>query len=95
MKLKPLGDKVILKEIKAEEVTKSGIVLPNSAQEKPQEAEVVAVGTGALADGKNVTMEVEVGHRVIYSKYSGTDVKMDGETFKIVKMSDIIAIVEA
>lgn len=95
MKLKPLGDKVILKEIKAEEVTKSGIVLPNSAQEKPQEAEVVAVGTGSLADGKNVTMEVEVGHRVIYSKYSGTDVKMDGETFKIVKMSDIIAIVEA
>lgn len=95
MKLKPLGDKVILKEIQAEEVTKSGIVLPNSAQEKPQEAEVVAVGTGSLADGKNVTMEVEVGHRVIYSKYSGTDVKMDGETFKIVKMSDIIAIVEA
>lgn len=95
MKLKPLGDKVILKEIKAEEVTKSGIVLPNSAQEKPQEAEVVAVGTGSLADGKNVTMEVEVGNRVIYSKYSGTDVKMDGETFKIVKMSDIIAIVEA
>lgn len=95
MRLKPLGDKVILKQIEAEEVTKSGIVLPTSAKEKPQEAEVMAVGTGGMVEGKTVNMEVAVGDRVIYTKYAGTDVKIDGKEYKIVKMSDIIAVVEA
>ena len=77
MTLVPLGDRVVLKQVEAEETTKSGIVLPGQAQEKPQQAEVVAVGPGGVVDGKEVKMEVAVGDKVIYSKYSGTEVKMD------------------
>lgn len=91
MKLSPLGDKVVLKQILAEETTKSGIVLPGQAKEKPQQAEVVAVGPGGVIDGKEVTMNVSVGDKVIYTKYSGTEVKLDEETFIVVKQSDIIA----
>lgn len=94
MKLVPLGDRVVLKQLEAEETTKSGIVLPGQAKEKPQQAEVVAVGPGGCIDGKEVKMEVKVGDQVIYSKYSGTDVKMDEEEFIIVKQADILAIVQ-
>jgi chaperonin GroES len=94
MKLVPLGDKVVLKQLVAEETTKSGIVLPGQAKEKPQQAEVVAVGPGGMVDGKEVTMHVKVGDRVIYSKYAGTEVKLDEEEFIIVKQGDIVAIVE-
>ena len=94
MKLVPLGDRVVLKELVAEETTKSGIVLPGQAQEKPQQAEVVAVGPSGMVDGKEVTMNVKVGDQVIYSKYSGTEVKLDGEQYIIVKQNDILAIVE-
>ena len=95
MKLVPLGDRVVLKQLVAEETTKPGIVLPGQNKEKPQQAEVVAVGPGGMVDGKEVKMEVEVGAKVIYSKYAGTDVKMDDEEFIIVRQSDILAIVEA
>ena len=84
MTLVPLGDRVVLKQVEAEETTKSGIVLPGQAQEKPQQAEVVAVGPGGVVDGKEVKMEVAVGDKVIYSKYSGTEVKMDGTEYIIV-----------
>jgi chaperonin GroES len=94
MKLVPLGDKVVLKQLVAEETTKSGIVLPGQAKEKPQQAEVVAVGPGGVVDGKEVTMQVKVGDKVIYSKYSGTEVKLDEEEFIVVKQNDIVAIVE-
>ena len=94
MKLVPLGDRVVLKQLEAEETTKSGIVLLGQAQEKPQQAEVVAVGPGGVVDGKEVKMEVTVGDKVIYSKYSGTEVKLDGEEYIIVKQSDILAIVK-
>ncbi|MDD3402706.1 MAG: co-chaperone GroES [Hespellia sp.] len=94
MKLVPLGDKIVLKQLEAEEKTKSGIVLPGQAQEKPQEAEVLAVGPGGMIDGNEVTMQVKVGDKVIYSKYSGTDVELDGENYIIVKQSDVLAIVE-
>ena len=94
MNLKPLGDRVVLKQLEAEEKTKSGIVLPNQAKERPQEAEVVAVGPGGVVDGKEVTMQVKVGQTVIYSKYAGTEVKLEDETYIIVKQSDILAIVE-
>ena len=94
MKLKPLGDKVVVKQLEAEETTKSGIVLTGQAKEKPQEAEVVAVGPGGVIDGKEITMEVKVGDKVIYSKYSGTDVKLDKEEYIIIKQGDILAIVE-
>ena len=94
MKLVPLGDRVVLKQVEAEETTKSGIVLPGQAQEKPQQAEVVAVGPGGVVDGKEVKMEVTVGDKVIYSKYSGTEVKLDGEEYIIVKQSDILAIIQ-
>ncbi len=94
MKLVPLGDKVVLKQLEAEETTKSGIVLPGQAQEKPQQAEVVAVGPGGVVDGKEVTMQVKVGDKVIYSKYAGTDVKLGEEEFIVVKQNDIVAIVE-
>ena len=94
MKLVPLGDKVVLKQLEAEETTKSGIVLPGQAQEKPQQAEVIAVGPGGVVDGKEVTMQVKVGDKVIYSKYAGTDVKLGEEEFIVVKQSDIVAIVE-
>ena len=94
MTLVPLGDRVVLKQVEAEETTKSGIVLPGQAQEKPQQAEVVAVGPGGVVDGKEVKMEVAVGDKVIYSKYSGTEVKMDGTEYIIVKQNDILAIVK-
>ena len=94
MKLVPLGDRVVLKQLEAEETTKSGIVLPGQAQEKPQQAEVIAVGPGGVVDGKEVKMEVATGNKVIYSKYAGTEVKLDGEEYIIVKHSDILAIVE-
>lgn len=94
MKLKPLGDRVVIKQLEAEEKTKSGIVLPGTAKEKPQEAEVVAVGPGGVIDGKEIRMEVAVGNKVIYSKYSGTEVKIDDVEYIIVKQSDILAIVE-
>ena len=94
MKLVPLGDRVVLKQLEAEETTKSGIVLPGQAQEKPQQAEVIAVGPGGVVDGKEVKMEVTVGDKVIYSKYSGTEVKLDGEEYIIVKQGDILATVE-
>ena len=94
MKLVPLGDRVVLKQLEAEETTKSGIVLPGQAQEKPQQAEVIAVGPGGVVEGKEVKMDVAVGNKVIYSKYAGTEVKLDGEEYIIVKQSDILAIVE-
>ena len=94
MKLVPLGDRVVLKQLEAEETTKSGIVLPGQAQEKPQQAEVIAVGPGGVVDGKEVKMEVATCNKVIYSKYAGTEVKLDGEEYIIVKQSDILAIVE-
>lgn len=95
MKLVPLGDKIVLKQLEAEETTKSGIVLPGQAKEKPQEAEVIAVGPGGNIDGKEVTMQVKIGDKVIYSKYAGTEVELDKEQYMIVKQSDILAIVEA
>lgn len=94
MKLVPLGDRVVLQQLEAEETTKSGIVLPGQAQEKPQQAEVVAVGPGGLVDGKELKMEVKVGDKVIYSKYAGTDVKLEEKEYVIVRQSDIAAIVE-
>ena len=94
MNIKPLADNVVLKAQKAEETTKSGIVLTAAAQEKPQMAEVVAVGPGGLVDGKEVEMTVKVGDKVITSQYSGTKVKLDSEEYTIVKQSDILAIVE-
>ena len=93
MKLVPLCDRVVLKQLEAEETTKSGIVLPGAAQEKPQQAEVVAVGPGGVVDGKEIKMEVKAGDKVIYSKYAGTEVKLDGEEFIIVKQNDILAVV--
>ena len=94
MTLVPLGDRVVLKQLEAEETTKSGIVLPGQAQEKPQQAEVIAVGPGGMVDGKEVTMQVKTGQKVIYSKYAGTEVKLDGEEYIIVRQSDILAVVE-
>ncbi len=94
MKLKPLCDRVVIKQLEAEETTKSGIVLPSQSKEKPQQAEVVAVGPGGMVDGKEIKMEVKVGDRVIYSKYAGTEVKLDEEEYIIVKQNDILAIVE-
>ena len=94
MKLVPLFDKVVLKQLVAEETTASGIVLPGAAQEKPQQAEVIAVGPGGVVDGKEVTMQVKAGDKVIYSKYSGTEVELEKEKYVIVKQSDILAVVE-
>ena len=94
MNIKPLADRVVVKLVEAEEKTKTGILLTASAQEKPQVAEVVAVGPGAYEDGKLIPMEVKVGDKVITSKYSGTEVKMDGNEYTIVKQSDILAIVD-
>lgn len=93
MKLVPLGDRVVLKQLVAEETTKSGIVLPGQSKEKPQQAEVVAVGPGGTVDGKEVKMEVKVGDNVIYSKYAGTEVKLDEEEFIVVKQNDILAVI--
>ena len=94
MKLVPLGDRVVLKQMEAEEKTQSGIVLPGQAQEKPQQAEVIAVGPGGVVDGKQVKMELAVGDQVIYSKYAGTDVKINEEEYIIVKQNDTLAIVK-
>lgn len=94
MKIKPLADRVVVKSVEAEETTKSGIILAASAKEKPQVAEVVAVGPGGLVDGKEVKMTVKVGDKVITSKYSGTEVKCDGTEYNIVRQSDILAVVE-
>ncbi len=94
MKLSPLGDRVVLKQLEAEETTKSGIVLPGQSKEKPQQAEVIAVGPGGIVDGKEVPMQVKVGQKVIYSKYAGTEVKLDDEEFIIVKQNDVLAVIE-
>ena len=94
MKLVPLFDRVVLKQLIAEETTKSGIVLPGQAKEKPQQAEVIAVGPGGVVDGKEITMQVKAGDQVIYSKYSGTTVEIDDEEYIIVKQDDILAICE-
>ena len=95
MKLVPLGDKIVLKQLEAEETTKSGIVLPGQAKEKPQEAEVIAVGPGGNIDGKEVVMQVKPGDKVIYSKYAGTEVKLDDDQeYIIVKQSDVLAVIE-
>ena len=94
MTINPLADRVVVKMVEAEEKTKTGIILTASAQEKPQIAEVVAVGPGGMVDGHEVTMEVKVGQKVITSKYAGTEVKADGVEYNIVRQSDILAIVE-
>ena len=94
MKLVPLADRVVLKQLEAEQTTKSGIVLPGQEKEKPQQAEVIAVGPGGVVDGKEIKMEVKVGDKVIYSKYAGTEVKLEDEKFIIVKQSDILAVIE-
>ena len=94
MKLVPLGDRLVLKQLIAEETTKSGIVIPGQSKEKPQQAEVIAVGPGGTVDGKEVKMNVSVGQQVIYSKYSGTNVEVDDEEYIIVKQDDILAICE-
>ena len=94
MKLKPLADRVVIKMVEAEEKTKSGLILTGSAKEKPEVAEVIAVGPGGTVDGKEVKMTVKKGDKVITSKYSGTEVKMDGVEYNIVRQSDILAIVE-
>ena len=94
MTLRPLLDKVVLKKVEAQETTKAGIILPGSAQEKPQVSEIVAVGPGGLVDGKEVVMTLKVGEKVITGKYTGTEVKLDGEEYTIVAQSDILAVVE-
>ena len=94
MKLKPLSDRVVLKSLEAEETTKGGLILTGSAKEKPQVAEVIAVGPGGIVDGKEVKMTVKVGDKVLTSKYSGTEVKVDGEECTIVRQGDILAVVE-
>lgn len=91
MNIKPLGDRIVIKMVETEETTKSGIVLPGTAKEKPQIAEVVAVGPGGMIDGKEVTMELSVGDRVITSKYAGTEIKLDGEEYTILKQGDVLA----
>lgn len=94
MNIKPLADRVVIKMLESEETTKSGIVLPGAAKEKPQMAEIVAVGPGGVSEGKEIVMEVSVGDKVIVSKYAGTEVKLNGEELIIVKQSDILAKVE-
>ena len=94
MNIKPLADRVVIKLVEAEEKTKAGIILTSAAQEKPQIAVVLAVGPGGMVDGKQVDMIVKAGDKVITSKYSGTEVKVDGEEYTIVRQSDILAIVE-
>lgn len=94
MNIKPLADRVVIKMTEAEETTKSGIILAGSAKEKPQIAEVVAVGPGGVVDGKDIKMELKVGDKVLLSKYAGTEVKVDGEEYTILRQSDVLAIVE-
>ncbi len=96
MKIKPLGDRVVVKVLEQEETTASGIVLPDTAKEKPQQGKIMAVGTGKLLDsGEKIALEVEVGQTVIFSKYSGTEVKIDGEEYLILSERDVLAIVES
>lgn len=94
MKLRPLMDRVVLRQVETEEVSKGGIILTSAAKEKPQMAEVVAVGPGGMVDGKEVVMNVKVGEKVVYSKYAGTEIKMDGVEYVILKQSEILAAVE-
>jgi chaperonin GroES len=94
MNIRPLGDRVVIKKLEAEETTKSGILLPGSAKEKPQQAEVVAVGPGGYVDGKEIRMELKVGDKVLFSQYSGTEVKIDGKEYTILKQDAILAVVE-
>lgn len=94
MKLRPLMDRVVLRQVETEEVSKGGIILTNAAKEKPQMAEVVAAGPGGMVDGKEVVMTVQAGDKVVYSKYAGTEVKLDKDEYVIVKLSDILAVVE-
>ena len=94
MNIKPLADRVVIKMLEAEETTKSGIILTSAAQEKPQVAEIVAVGPGGFVDGHEVKMELKVGDKVLISKYAGTEVKLDGNEYTIVRQSDVLAIVE-
>ena len=94
MNLKPLFDRVVIKDAEMEETTKGGLILASTAKEKPQYAIVVAVGPGGVVDGKDITMQVSVGQKVVYSKYAGTEIKLDGEEYKIVRQNDILAIVE-
>ena len=94
MNIRPLSDRVVIKKLEAETTTKSGILLTGSAKEQPQEAEVVAIGPGAMVDGKRIPMDVQVGNKVLYSKYAGTDVKVGGKEYIILKQDDILAIVE-
>ena len=94
MTMKPLGDRVVIKNLEAEETTRGGIILTNSAKEKPVMAEVVAVGPGGNVDGKEVVMQVSVGQKVIYSKYAGTEVKLDGQEYIILRQGDLLAVVE-
>lgn len=94
MNIKPLGDRVVIKPIESEETTKSGIVLPGTAKEKPMQGEVLAVGSGELVDGKKVPLELKVGDKVIYSKYAGTEVKIDDNEYLILRQSDVLAIIE-
>ena len=95
LNIKPLADRVVIKFLEAEETTKGGIILTSAAQEKPQVAEICAVGPGGVVDGKEIKMEVKVGDKVLTSKYSGTEVKVDGEKYTIVRQSDILAIVDS
>ena len=94
MKIRPLFDRVVIKSIDSEETTKSGIVLPGAAKEKPQMAEVIAIGPGGNVDGKEIAMQVKVGDKVIYSKYAGNEVKLDGTEYIVIRQSDILAVVE-
>ena len=94
MSLKPLFDRVVMKDAEMEETTKGGLILTSTAKEKPQYAIVVAVGPGGVVDGKEVTMQVQEGQKVVYSKYAGTEIKIDGEEYKIVRQNDILAIIE-
>ena len=94
MKIIPLADRVVIKTVEVEETTKGGLILTGSAKEKPQVAEVIAVGPGGVVDGKEVAMQVKEGQKVVYSKYAGTEIKIDGEEYKIVRQNDILAIVE-
>ena len=94
MNIKPLADRIVIKMVEAEETTKSGIILAGTAKEKPQVAEVLAVGPGGVVDGKEVKMELKVGDKVLISKYAGTEIKLDGEEYKILRQSDVLAIVD-
>ncbi|HHY13171.1 MAG TPA: co-chaperone GroES [Thermoanaerobacterales bacterium] len=94
MNIRPIGDRVVIKVLEGEEKTKGGIVLPDTAKEKPQEGEVMAVGSGELIEGKKVPLEVKAGDKIIFSKYAGTEVKFEGEEYLILRQSDILAILE-